>query len=75
MTEDTRSDFARRIGVGEPCYSFTTAKGRSPRKRKVIAEEGPLKGQVGGYQTDHPDGRLDATVFAPTVTMHGNAEQ
>jgi hypothetical protein len=63
-----RSEFAERIGVGEPSYAFTTAKGRSPRKRKVIAEEGPRKGKVGGYQTDHPDGRMDATVFAPPAT-------
>lgn len=62
------NEFQRRIGVGEPSHAFTTAKGRSPRKRKVIAEEGPRKGQVGGFQTDHPDGRMDAHVFAPPMT-------
>jgi hypothetical protein len=68
---DTRSEFARHVGVGEPCHTFTTAKGRAPRRRKVVTEEGPNRGNVGGYQTDHPDGRLDAHVYAPTVTRRG----
>lgn len=66
---DTRTDWQRRIGVGEPCTAFTTAKGRSPRRRNVTVEEGPHRGTVGGYHTDHPDGRVDATVNAPTVTI------
>jgi hypothetical protein len=69
---DGRSEFARRIGVGEPCNSFTTAAGRAPRRRKVVTDEGPRRGTVGGYQTDHPDGRLDAHVFAPTATTSGD---
>ena len=70
-----RNAFQERIGVGEPCYSFTTAKGRSPRKRAVIREEGDNRGKVGGFQTDHPDGRMDAQVFAPTVTRRGEVPQ
>lgn len=65
---DTRSEWQRRIGVGEPCTAFTTAKGRSPRRRPVVAEEGPHRGTVAGTQTDHPDGRLDAHVYAPCAT-------
>jgi hypothetical protein len=35
------------------------------RQVKVITEEGPTRGQVGGVLTQHGDGRQDATVFAP----------
>lgn len=69
---DNRSEWQRRIGVGEPCTAFTTAKGRSPRRRNVVREEGPGAGEVGGYQTDHPDGRMDAHVFPPTATLRGS---
>lgn len=34
--------------------------------RDVVADDGPSRGQVVGEQRDHWDGRLDATVFAPT---------
>lgn len=70
----SRSEWQERIGVGEPCHSFTTAKGRSPRRRPVVTEEGPTRGQVGGYHTDHADGRQDATVFPPTTTLQSKAE-
>lgn len=66
---DPHNDFQRRIGVGEPCYSFTTAKGRSPRRRPVVTEEGPTRGHIGGFHTDHPDGRVDAQVFAQTADL------
>lgn len=72
---DTRSEWQRRIGVGEPCSAFTTAKGRSPRRRPVITEEGPTRGTVGGFHTDHPDGRQDAAVFPTTVTSSAAAHQ
>lgn len=70
MTE--RSEWQRRIGVGEPCSAFTTSKGRSPRRRKVITEEGPSRGTVGGFHTDHPDGRVDATVVNPHTVATPN---
>jgi hypothetical protein len=63
-----RSEWQERIGVGEPCNAFTTAKGKSPRRRPVTVEEGPHRGTVGGFHTDHPDGRVDATVHPQTVT-------
>ncbi len=61
-------DFKTRIGVGEPSHAFLTAKGTS-RRRNVIVEEGARRGTVGGFHTDHWDGRVDATVHAPTVTV------
>lgn len=71
---DARSDWQKRIGVGEPCRALTSEAARTPtRRRRVIREEGPGAGQVGGFQTDHSDGRLDATVLAPTVTVKPNA--
>ena len=60
------NDFQRRIGVGETHYGL--ARTGPTRKRKIIAEEGPHRGTVGGVQTDHSDGRLDAHVFPPTTT-------
>lgn len=53
--------------MGEPSRAFPR-HGKSTRRRDVIVEEGPRRGTVGGYQTDHADGRVDANVFAPTIT-------
>lgn len=64
---DSRSEFARRIGVGEPNRSLLR-HGKATRRRPVTVEEGPNRGHVGGFHTDHHDGRVDAQVFAPTVT-------
>lgn len=65
-----RSEWQERIGVGEPCRALTSTEARKPtRRRKVIREEGPGAGTVGGYQTDHASGRLDAQVFPQTVTI------
>lgn len=65
----SRTEWQERIGVGEPCRALTSTEARKPtRRRKVIREEGPGAGTVGGYQTDHANGRLDAHVMAETVT-------
>lgn len=69
-----RTEWQARIGVGEPCRALTSESARRPtRRRKVIREEGSDRGAVGGVQTDHADGRIDAQVFAPTVTSSATA--
>lgn len=60
------NEFQQRIGVGSVNYALTRTG--PTRKRVKVVEEGPNRGQVGGYETDHKDGRQDAHVFAPTVT-------
>lgn len=55
------NEFQERIGVGESSRAFPTKVGTT-RKRPVIVEEGPNRGNVGGHHTDHWDGRVDATV-------------
>lgn len=63
------NEFQRRIGVGEPSHAFATAKGKSPRRRSVIRQEGALAGTVGGFQIDHPDGRMDAEIHPPSLNV------
>lgn len=59
------NEFQKRIGVGETHYGL--ARTGPIRKREVIIERGPQRGQVGGFQTDHKDGRMDATVRVPAA--------
>lgn len=60
------NDFQQRIGVGTTNYAL----GRTgpTRKRTKVVEEGPNRGQVGGFETDHKDGRQDAHILAPCTT-------
>lgn len=39
------------------------------KKTKVICEEGPGRGQVAGYHTEHWKDNVDATVLAPQVRI------
>ena len=59
------SEFAQRIGVGQPHHGL--GRTGATRNRTVIAEEGPRKGKVTAIQTDHKNGRVDAQVFVDTV--------
>jgi hypothetical protein len=70
---DTRSDFQKRIGVGEPSRAFSLQFGTT-RTRQVLREEGPNAGSVGGVQVDHWNGRMDATVY-PDVVRHTRAKE
>jgi hypothetical protein len=63
-----RNAWQEKVGVGEPARALLR-HGKATRRRDVIVEEGPKRGSVGGYHTDHPDGRVDATVMAETATM------
>lgn len=64
------NDFQKRIGVGEASRAFPMKMGTS-RNRPVIQEEGPSRGRVGGYHTDHWDGRTDAIVQPDVVRLKG----
>lgn len=59
------NEFQARIGVGSTNYSL--GRTAPTRQRRVIAEEGPRKGQVAAIQTDHKSGRVDAQVFVDTI--------
>ncbi len=45
------NDFQRRIGVGSVNYALQRTG--PTRRRNVITEEGPTRGTVGGFHTDH----------------------
>lgn len=64
------NDFQKRIGIGEVSRAFPTKMGTS-RNRPVIKEEGPSRGSVGGYHTDHWDGRTDAVVKPDVIRLKG----
>jgi hypothetical protein len=61
-----RTAWQEKVGVGEPARALLR-HGKATRKRDVIIEEGPKRGQVGGFHTDHHDGRVDATVKQPAT--------
>lgn len=58
------NDFQKHIGVGTTNYGL--ARTGSTRVRTVIAEDGPRKGKIAAYQTDHASGRVDARVIVDT---------
>lgn len=70
---DTRNDFQRRIGVGETVRAFGRLHGTT-RQRPVVADDGPSRGSVTGFHTDHWDGRVDATVI-PDVVHHSISKE
>lgn len=64
---DTRTEWQKRVGVGERSNALIGVS--TPiRHRAVTAEEGPNRGRVAGFHTDHSDGRVDATVTPGAVT-------
>lgn len=66
---DTRTAWQRRVGVGERQVPSRHQVGDT-RRRPVVADEGVLRGNVVGYNTDHRDGRVDATVATSTITVN-----
>lgn len=66
------NDWQEHVGVGSTNYALQrTGKTRT---RKVVTEEGPHRGTVGGTQTDHKDGRLDAHIQARTIDLKTRSE-
>jgi len=62
------NEFQERIGVGKPSYMVLRKRGTS-RTTPVIREEGRTRGQVGGAQTEHWDGRVDAVATPESVEV------
>lgn len=60
---DDRNDFQKRIGVGERQYRY----GRHVGTNKHIPVRNEDTGTLGGVQTEHWSGRVDATVFARRI--------
>lgn len=63
--EDHRNEFQKRIGVGERQYRY----GRYVGKSKTTPVRRDDNGKVGGYQTEHWSGRVDAKVLADTIEL------
>jgi hypothetical protein len=63
---DERSEWQKRIGVGERQVKYGVHAGRSIEIPKFREDNGKL----GGKQTEHWDGRVDATIIAPTVVQN-----
>lgn len=61
------NEFQQRIGVGQRCVAL--GRTADTRTRSIVAEEGPRRGREVGTETDHKNGRVDATVFAPSTTI------
>lgn len=62
------NEFQRRIGVGEPSRIMLRRRG-THRVSPVFRDDGPLRGTQGGTQTEHWDGRVDATVVPNPVEV------
>ena len=59
------NEWQQHIGVGQPHYGL--ARTGPTRQRKIIRQEGRSRGTVAAIETDHADGRVDATVFPEGV--------
>lgn len=62
-----RSAWQTRIGVGERQVRYGVLAG-TVKDIPVFRED---NGQLGGKQTEHWDGRVDATIIAPTLNLTG----
>lgn len=69
-THDHRTDWQRRIGVGERQVGF---RHMGTARTEVVRRED--NGKVGGEYTHHWDGRVDATVFAETARFKGTTQE
>jgi hypothetical protein len=69
----TVNEFQERVGVGRACVAL----GRTgpTRQRTVVADDGPRRGNVAGVEVDHKDGRVDATVYAPTIQVTSKVQE
>jgi hypothetical protein len=65
---DDRSEFQRRLGVGERQHPYGRRVGTDKRVN-VIRED---DGRVGGYHTHHWDGSVSATVRPDPIRKVGN---
>lgn len=63
-----RTDWQKRIGVGESCSGYGVRTGPT-RTLPKVADDGALRGQQVGVVREHKDGRVDAKVTAAEVTV------
>lgn len=63
---DGRSDWQRRLGVGERQHLYGRHAGGT-NTSAVIADDGPRRGTAVGTTTEHWSGRVDATATAPVI--------
>jgi hypothetical protein len=62
------------LGIG--FQGLRSRDGSDPiQKRPVIADEGTRAGATVGRQDEHWDGRHDATVYAPQLTIETKARE
>lgn len=66
---DVRSDFQRRIGVGEPQHVYGRHVGRT-NTTPVIADDGPRAGRPVGTRTEHWSGRVDAKATSAQISVN-----
>jgi hypothetical protein len=53
-----------------------SAQGADPiRKQPVVADDGARAGRTVGRQDEHWDGRRDATIYAPRLTIETKARE
>lgn len=62
-----KSDWQQRIGVGERQVRYGVHAGTA-KDIPVYRED---NGRLGGKQTEHWDGHVDATIIAPTLNLSG----
>lgn len=48
---------------------------QNQRTVQIMAEEGPNRGRVAAELTEHADGRVDATAFAPALTVETEVKE
>lgn len=61
-----RTEWQERIGVGEKQVNYGVHAGTSLEIPKYREDNGKL----GGKQVEHWDGRVDATIIAPTIVKN-----
>ena len=69
---EARNEFQERVGVGGRTFGSV---GPSSRWIPVLCEEGSRAGKVGGFLTEHRDGRIDATPQPPTVRLKASQSE
>lgn len=67
---ETPEEWKARVGVGKPCNAFRRVGGPGTTKRTPVDKDtGP---GVSGTTTEHWNGRVDAHVTAPQITVNPN---
>ena len=65
MAEDNRTEWQKKVGVGESSVRYGVHVGTA-KETPIYREDGKL----GGKQVNHWDGHQDATIIAPTLVKN-----